>query len=99
MISGNRTLFSDTGVENVDTIKALKLLRQENVFRNYLKEVSTLRRGLGSGEIGVCGNRIMGGIPSGTINNNMGTRGSPSYIRNGTRGSPSCSRDDTFIRK
>ena len=30
------------------------------MFRNYLKEVSTLRRGLGSGEIGVCGNGIMG---------------------------------------
>ena len=88
MISGNRTLISDSGVENVDTIKAIKLLRTKNMLRNYLKEVSTLRSDLGPGKIGMCRNGVWRDITSGSVNTSMGTRGSPS-----------CSRDSTFIRK
>ena len=88
MISGNRTLISDSGVENIDTIKAIKLLRTENMLRNYLKEVSTLSRDLGPGKIGMCRNRVWRDITSGTVNNSMETRGSPS-----------CIRENTFIRK
>ena len=88
MISGNRTLISDSGVENVDTIKAIKLLRTKNMLRSYLKEVSTLSCDLGPGEIGMRRNSLWRDITSGTVNNSMGTRGSPS-----------CIRENTFIRK
>ena len=68
------------------------------MLRSYLKEVSTLSCDLGPGEIGMRRNSLWRDITSGTVNNSMETRGSPSCIGE-TRGSPSCIRGNTFIRK
>ena len=88
MISGNRTLISDSGEENVDTNKAITLLRTRSMLRSYLRKDSTLRCGLGPCKIGMCGNAVRRNITSGSVNTSMGTRENPS-----------CNRDSTFIGK